>query len=349
MTTHRSHFTPEKETNQKGASARNLSAAALYYILTVHLFPITLLGYMIWVGKVFAGRRSGESGTAQSPLFARWLEHHHGTRPDEPANRLMMVVPGVPRLGLRLVAGPLMLAHRVSGYVPASFRYPFKGEITLQNQSTAWQTFYDDVVERYLPELSQFVILGAGFDTRAFRLPKDAPIQSFEVDTPQTMTVKREALEKAGIARSGIALVAADFEKEDWLKRLVEAGFDPTRPALFICEGVFPYLDREAVEDTLRKIASTAIGSVVAFDYFTTEVLESQSLMMRSIRALLSAGGGPLKFGIDNTPPTRERISELLRSCRLTLVEQRTVGQETEGKRAWGGFAIAMLKSAAAD
>jgi methyltransferase (TIGR00027 family) len=258
----------------------------------------------------------------------------------------MMVVPGVPRLGLRLVAGPLMFAHRVSGFVPASFRYPFKGEITLQNQGTARQTFYDAVVEQSLPELSQFVILGAGFDTRAFRLPRDAAIQSYEVDTPKTMTAKSEALEKAGIARKGVALVGADFEKEDWLKKLVAAGFDRTRPALFICEGVIPYLDREAVEDTLRKIASTASGSVVAFDYFTTEVLESTSLMMRSIRSSLRAGGEPLKFGIDSTPPTRERISELLRACGLTLVEQRTVGQETEGKRSWGGFVIAVVKTA---
>ncbi len=238
----------------------------------------------------------------------------------------------------------MMLAHRVSGYVPKSFRYPFEGEITLQNQSIARQTFYDRVVEQVLPEMAQFVILGAGFDTRAFRLPRDAPIRSFEVDTPKTMAVKREALTKAGIERAGVALVAADFETEDWLTRLVEAGFDPTRPALFICEGVIPYLDKEAVEDTLRKIASTAKGSVVAFDYFTTEILESPSLIARTVRATLSVGGEPLKFGIDSTPPSRERLAELLRSCGLALGEQRTAGQETEGKRAWGGCATAIVK-----
>jgi hypothetical protein len=72
--------------------------------------------------------------------------------------------------------------------------------------------------------------------------------------------------------------------------------------------------------------------------------LESDALMMRSIRASLNAGGEPLKFGIDRTPPLRERVVELLQSCGLTLVEQRTLGQETNGKRAWGGFAIATVK-----
>jgi methyltransferase (TIGR00027 family) len=139
-------------------------------------------------------------------------------------------------------------------------------------------------------------------------------------------------------------LVAADFEHEDWLARLVEAGFDATRPALFIWEGVTPYLDRAAVEDTLRKIASTAPGSIVAFDHFTTEVLESDALLMRSIRASLSVGGEPLKFGLDSTPPVRDRVAELLQSCGLELLEQRTLGDETAGKRAWGGFVVASVK-----
>jgi O-methyltransferase involved in polyketide biosynthesis len=121
-------------------------------------------------------------------------------------------------------------------------------------------------------------------------------------------------------------------------------GFDPDEPALFLWEGVTMYLDREAVESTLRKIASTAKGSVVAFDYLTTESLESQALHWRYARAMTSAGGEPLRFRIDSTPPSSERLAELLRSCGLSLGEQRTLGQETEGKRAWGGFATAIVK-----
>ena len=51
-----------------------------------------------------------------------------------------------------------------------------------------------------------------------------------------------------------------------------------------------------------------------------------------------------MKFGIDSTPPARERLAEFLQDCGLSLYEQRTLGQETEGKRAWGGFAIAIVK-----
>ena len=330
--------------DHKAVSARNPSAAIVYYAICVLLFPVFLLGYVIWIGAMFARRKSSASATAQAPLFARWLEHHLGSRPDEGASRLLPVAPGVPPLGWRLVGGPLLLAHRISGYVPKAFRYPFEGEITLQNQGGARQTFYDRMIQQYIPEMAQFVILGAGYDTRALNLPKDAPVQSFEIDTPATIAGKRETLAKAGLDTTGVVLVAADFETEDWLTRLIENGFDPGKTTLFIWEGVTMYLDRAAVEETLRKIAGTAKGSIVAFDYFTSEVLESKALVMRSVRASLKAGGEPLKFGVDSTPPSRERLAELLQSCGLSLDEQRTLGQETAEKRAWGGFAIAIVQ-----
>ncbi len=326
---------------------RNFISAVSYYTLNILLFPALLVGYVIYVGKWFAGRKSGVSATAQAPLIARWLQHRLGTRPDEPATQLLMVVPGISHLALRLVTSPTLVGHRASGFVPKTFRYPFEGNITMQNEGGARQTFFDGVADRYLASISQFVILGAGFDTRAFRLKgvsKETRVHSFEIDTPKTQAVKRQMLEKAGIDATGITFASADFEKENWLTKLIDAGFDINQPALFIMEGVIIYLDREAAADTLRKIAGTAKGSVVAFDYYTSEVLESKAFYMRSVRASLKAGGEPLKFGIDSTPPSRERLAEFLQSCGLTLVEQRTLGEETGGKRAWGGFAIAIVK-----
>ena len=319
-------------------------SATIFYIINILLFPITLIGFILQTIAVYGRRKSGVSVMAQAPLTDRWLQHKLGTRLDEPVNRLLRVLPGVPLLGYQLGYGPMLLARRVSGYVPKSYRYPFAGEINMGNQRAARQTFYDSVLKRYLPDIAQFVILGAGFDTRAYRLSKDARVRCFEVDAPKTSAAKREALQKADIDTTRATFVAADFEKEDWLTRLMEAGFDPSKPTLFIWEGVIMYLEREAAESTLRKIASTAGGSIVAFDYFTSEVLESQTLFMRTVRASLQSFGEPLKFGIDSTPPSRERLAELLQPCGLTLVEQQTLGQETEGQRAWGGFAIAVVK-----
>ena len=92
---------------------------------------------------------------------------------------------------------------------------------------------------------------------------------------PRTVAIKCEVLQRAGIDAVGVALVTADFEQEDWTRRLADAGFD-VNPALFLWEGVTPCLDKAAVKETLRTIAGTAKGSVAAFDYLTTEVLESR-------------------------------------------------------------------------
>jgi methyltransferase (TIGR00027 family) len=330
--------------HQKAVARRGFVAATIFYGVCLILSPATLVGYVLWIGLLLLGRRSGASATAQGPLSARWFQHRLATRRDEAAARLLTALPGVSPLAVWLVFGPLLLAHRLSGYVPQAFRYPFAGDVSLRNQATARQTFYDAVVERYLPDVAQFVILGVGFDTRAFRLPEEARVRSFEVDTPKTLTIKQEALRKAAVDATGVTFVAANFEEGDWLGRLVAAGFDADRAALFLWEGVTPYLDRAAVEDTLRKGAGTARGSVIAFDYFTTEVLESRSPSLRAVRASLRAGGEPLKFGVDSTPPSRERLAALLRSCGLALREQHTVGQETGGRRAWGGFAIAAVQ-----
>ncbi|WP_394822856.1 class I SAM-dependent methyltransferase [Pendulispora albinea] len=325
---------------------RDALAATVFYGTNVLLAPITLAGYAIWVTKSVArGNAAGVSSTAQGPLSARYFEHNLGTRPDEPANRLMMALPGVPRLGVRLISGPMLLAHRLTGYVPKAFRYPFEGPVSPQYETSARVAFFDDAVERYVHrgEVDQFVVLGAGFDTRAFRLPNDTRVRSFEVDTPKTQAVKREALAKVDIDASAVTFVAADFERDDWLARLEASGFDRTKPALFLWEGVTMYLDRRAIEETLRKIATTAKGSALAFDYFTTESLESKALYWRYARATTTAVKEKLKFGVDSTPPTRDRLAELLTSCGLSLTTHRTLGEETTTERAWGGFAIATV------
>lgn len=320
-------------------------SAALYTLITIILSPITVIGYILWVAyALISGRGAGVSGTAQGPLSARYFEHKLGTRQDDPAARLMLALPNTSPFAINLFTFPMLLGHRLTGFVPKAFRYPFEGEIAPQAEAAARMTFFDQTVDRFAPQVAQFVILGAGFDTRAFRLPASLPIRSFEIDMPKTQAVKRDILAKAGIDASHVTFVPADFEKDNWLKLLVDAGFDLQQPALFLWEGVIPYLDQSAVEDTLSKIGSTAPGSMVAFDYMTTEALTSSALYFRFARAATSAAKEPLKFGIDSTPPTREKLAALLQSCGLSLLEQRTLGDEAKGKRAWGGFAIAIVK-----
>jgi methyltransferase (TIGR00027 family) len=275
------------------------------------------------------------------------MQHKLGTRSDEPCERLMMVLPNVSHLGLRLETAPTLVAHRATGYVPRIYRYPYEGVPPMRHQSAARTTFYDLALERHIAGIDQLVVLGAGFDTRSYRLPAETRVRCFEVDSPRTQAFKREMLNKAGLDMTRVTYVPADFQEEDWLEKLVDAGLKPDQPSFFLWESVTMYLDREAVESTLRKIAGTAAGGVVAFDYFSAETIEARSLFMRYARAVINATGEPWRFGIDNTPPVRERVAEFLGSCGLSLEEQRNFGPETDRKRAMAGFATAIVPSVA--
>ncbi len=320
------------------------TVGAAFYLLNIVLFPITLVGYLLWiVGGLARANESKVSMTAQGPLTARWTMHQFRVRRDLPAARIMPILPGVPWLASRLTSIPMFFAHRVTGFVPKAFRYPFDGEVPPQLEAAARVTFFDDVVERSLPDIDQLVILGAGFDTRPYRLPRGTSVRSFEVDLPATQAVKRRVLIQAGVDTGGVTFVPADFGNDDWLTRLVEAGLDLERPAVFIWEGVIIYLDQAAVEDTLRKVAGCARGTIIAFDYFSSVAVDSSEPYWRFARAATRRAGEPIRFGIDATPPLAERVGELLATCGLMLREQRTLGDESGSRRAWGGFTVAVV------
>ena len=331
---------------------RSIVGVITYRLLQVILLPFAAAGYAVFVAQSVAyGRRSGTSATVLASLYTRYMQHRLGTRNDEPAARLMMVMPGVSHPGLFFVTLPTLLTHRLTGYVPGIYRYPYEGEPPLMHHPAARTTYYDNAIERHIRDVEQFVVLGAGFDTRVYRLPdvgRQANVRCFEVDAPRTQAFKREMLAKAGVDAMRATYVPADFQKEDWFEQLVNAGFDPEKPSLFTWEGVTMYLYPDAVESSLRKIASTAAGSIVAFDYFSAELIESNSFFMRYARAVMRRTGEPWHFGIDNTPPARQRAVEFLERCGLVMEEQRNFGPETKWMRAMAGFAIANVPSHAA-
>jgi methyltransferase (TIGR00027 family) len=116
--------------------------------------------------------------------------------------------------------------------------------------------------------VSQFVVLGAGLDTFAYRNPFGAALKVFEVDHPETQAWKRRRLAEAGIAvPAALTFVPVDFERDGLLAALEAAGFDPERRSFFTWLGVVPYLTREAIGATLAVIGGLPGGGEVVFDY----------------------------------------------------------------------------------
>jgi methyltransferase (TIGR00027 family) len=121
----------------------------------------------------------------------------------------------------------------------------------------------DGLAAAYERGTRQAVVLGAGFDTAAYRNPHP-DLRFWEADHPATGNWKRERLREAAIdVPATVRFVGIDFETESFLDRLVEAGFDEAAPAFFLWLGVVPYLTREATAATLSDIASIPGGEVV--------------------------------------------------------------------------------------
>lgn len=115
----------------------------------------------------------------------------------------------------------------------------------------------------------QYVILGAGLDTFAYRNPYTRQaLRVFEVDYPATQEWKRQKLAASGIAiPESLTFAPVDFEHQTLPDGLRGAGFDPSKPAFFSWLGVTMYLERGTVLGTLQFIASGAAGGGVAFDF----------------------------------------------------------------------------------
>jgi methyltransferase (TIGR00027 family) len=116
----------------------------------------------------------------------------------------------------------------------------------------------------------QFVLLGAGLDTFAYRNPF-ADLRVFEVDHPATQTWKRERLAAGAIAvPSNVTFVSVDFESQTVSRELEAAGFDASAPAFFSWLGVTTYLTRESIRSTLRfVVTATSEAGGIVFDYAT--------------------------------------------------------------------------------
>jgi len=125
----------------------------------------------------------------------------------------------------------------------------------------------DNLARAVSSGVEQYVLLGAGLDTFAYRNPF-AQLRVFEVDHPATQQWKRELLQRNNIAMpESIAYTPVDFERQSLAEQLGFAGFNSHAPAFFAWLGVVPYLTLEAFRATVSFISAQRPGSGLTLDY----------------------------------------------------------------------------------
>lgn len=170
----------------------------------------------------------------------------------------------------------------------------------------------DRLAEAVARGVRQYVVLGAGLDTFAYRNPFPE-LRVFEVDFPATQRWKRWMLEEAAIpVPANLTFVPLDFEHKALSEGLAEAGLDRSQPAFFGWLGVVPYLTLEAFRSTLAAIEQLPPGTGLGFDYaFAPETLSPpRRKVFEGLAQRVAAAGEP--FQLFFTPAELE--SELVRA-----------------------------------
>jgi len=168
---------------------------------------------------------------------------------------------------------PARLRWLVRAMRPAPLRRALRAA-TVRSAPGIWATltcrkrFIDDALDDALDDVDAVVILGAGLDTRAYRVLRRRRIPIFEVDLPVNIARKAAAVRRSlGELPLSVRLVAVDLENDDLLTALAEHGYNTDYRVFFLCEGVTQYLTDRAVATTLAGLRAAAPGSRLVFTY----------------------------------------------------------------------------------
>jgi methyltransferase (TIGR00027 family) len=177
----------------------------------------------------------------------------------------------------------------------------------------------DNLATAVAAEVTQYVVLGAGLDTFAYR-NAFANIRIFEVDFPATQEWKRSLLKEAGIPEpANLTFVPLDFEHKTLSTGLAEAGFDATKPAFFGWLGVVPYLTLPAFRSTIDAVASLPAGSGVSFDYALSdeELSPARQRTRQALADRVAMAGEPFRLFFRS-----EQLENELKSAGFQRIEQ---------------------------
>jgi methyltransferase (TIGR00027 family) len=165
--------------------------------------------------------------------------------------------------------------------------------------------------------IQQIVLLGAGFDSRAYVISGAERARFFEVDHPNTSRVKKAHISRAlGRLPEHVKYIAVDFQRDRLPESLQGAGLNPLQRSLFVWEGVSNYLTEDAVRSTLSYVGSLSEGTALAFTYVDRAVLDdpTQFIGGSEVQKAFARLKEPWTFGI-----SPNRAAGFFEECGLEL------------------------------
>ncbi|GIS76236.1 MAG: hypothetical protein CM1200mP12_19550 [Gammaproteobacteria bacterium] len=163
-----------------------------------------------------------------------------------------------------------LMGHKLNVWLGQKFAPGFHEHLISRTR------FIDDLIKKSAASgAEQYVILGAGYDSRAHRLELPSSLRIFEVDQPEVLGRKRSKLPKELPNSENVTYVTVDFTHQSLTEQLMAAGFDQSKSTVITFEGVSQYITKEAVSSTIKELATlTQNSSSILFISYVDELLD---------------------------------------------------------------------------
>lgn len=304
----------------------------LYIPIQIIFIPFAIIGIIDAVYKEMCkSKKLGVSFSAIKALQYRWMMHYFNTRPDPLSVAFTKKFPCESHFGMWSIMGALIISQRLFGFTKLG-KLVEPGEETLDSTAGIRVLMFDRIMEKYVDEMEQIVIPGAGFDLVALHFTKGKNVKVFELDQVNTLDIKVETLKKAGIEHEWITYIPVNYSNESWVDKLLEVGFDKTRKTLFLWQSVSLYLEADIVKETLRKMADLCGDeSVIAQDFYCRAfALGEYSRIAKNYMSIIEKMGEPPKFGIDMSNDPKVAVETFLNDCGLKMTEYIQFGEQLD-------------------
>jgi len=256
--------------------------------------------------------RNPAAQTAFGPIVLSAIEHH-----EPPARRLVDDDLAASFLPARLRL--LVALTRVGALRRAAVAASDRSGPGLWASIACRKRFIDERLSDPVNEFDTVVVLGAGLDTRGYRIARHSDLPVFEVDQPVNIERKSAVVQRAlGTAPASVHLVAVDFERDNLMSALGAHGYRADARTFFIWEGVTQYLTPEAVRATLAQLSGAATGSRLIFTYVRQDFIDgTQRYGADAVYRRFRQRSQVWKSGL-----VPEEVGELLGGYGWRLVEQ---------------------------
>ena len=292
------------------------------------MIPCAIVGSILTAYKqILVSKRLGVSQTAIEIINGRWTMHIFGLRRDDETAALIGVLPNTSRLGLWLVLFPLWVQSKIAGECVLYPRVPKAGDETIADMVPSRTQYFDAALTRRLADAEQFVLLGAGYDTRSMGVLSSEIRTVFEVDQAIVQRHKRARLAAANVDASRVTFVEVDFNTDNLFEALQDVGFNPSLKTVFLWEGVTLYLSSEQVSATLALIKeNSAPGSSIVADFYSERLVKTLG-KSKATEGILEMTGETLEFGLPFAANWEAVLSDYVAKQSINLASSHFLGE----------------------